>query len=205
VEREHTPYFCVDHDHLIRLDLLPVLAPAPGLDTRVTRAYLSLTEKLISRIPGVPSSVIIDARKKWLAAFRQSHQHTIRSLSYPMEEKLNQPQQQDFLDSLEVIRSAGLPMPKSPSQQLIASPRLLGPHRKVSHKEEEIEGEREERGFWSLRFQLVMKERRRMYSIWASGRPVNEGDEVVDNTGDELRQRRISAGGLLSRKNAFYL
>ena len=128
-----------------------MIASVPGADTYVTRVYLSLPEKMTSRMALAPPSVLVEARKKWFAAFRECHQQTIRSLSYPLEEKMNQPQQQDFLDALEVIRSAGLPMPKSPSQQLIAVPQASG-SKQHSQKEEEIEGEREERGFWSLRF-----------------------------------------------------
>ena len=67
--------------------------------------------------------------------------------------------------------------------------------RKVSFKEAEIEGEREERGFWSLRFQMVMKERRRAYSGWNTGSNlVGENIEMLNGNGDELRERRISAG-----------
>lgn len=243
-------YWAIGHEHLIQLDVLPVFAPAPGLDTHVHRLHLTLpslpsSHSSSSRIPtpaSHPSShqnnspaLQHSIRKRWLAAFHQSHTHTIRSLSYPHEEKLNQPQQQDFLDSLEVIRSTGLPMPKSPSQQLLGDPIAQaqgqgqntsqlhtpflgnsggggegGRRRRRSRsqvrnkmKEEEIEGEREERGFWSLRFQLVMKERRRVYSVWANGEPpfnVLEGVDEVKGIklsgagGDEFRQRRISMG-----------
>jgi len=186
-------------EHLIQLDLLPVISPAPGVDTHVTRAFLSLPDRSTSRTMSASSSVLLQARKKWLVAFGQCHQHTIRSLSFPLEEKSNQPQQQDFLDSLEVIRSAGLPMPKSPSQQMIASPHPSGsgPGRPMlTYKDEEIEGEREERGFWSLRFQMVMKERKRAQQAagWSGSKGSEGSDEVIDTTVDEPRQRRISAG-----------
>jgi len=95
----------------------------------------------------------------WLIALQRSRDNTLHSLSFPPpspEDVLQGPvgdYEQDTYHCVKSILASGLPMPKSPSMQLDA----------VSDTQSDrdantTEQEREERGWWSLRFHQVLRE-----------------------------------------------
>lgn len=96
--------------------------------------------------------------KSWISAFELSSQSTIRNLSTPGLtqtagdiEGPNRLLEQDRRRILESILETGLPLPKSPSAQLIED--AMG-----RSSLDSTEMEREERGWWSLQFQQLLRE-----------------------------------------------
>jgi hypothetical protein len=95
-------------------------------------------------------------RQTWLSAFQQCFQFTLRSLSVPSHSggyPIHGPNvdlELDTRNSVLGLLASGLPLPKSPSVQFEDVQRGQGcdPRRQ----------EREERGWWSLRFQQVLRE-----------------------------------------------
>jgi hypothetical protein len=78
-------------------------------------------------------------------------------LTFPIEDSLSArtlttDEENDTLGATLSIMSAGLPLPKSPSFLLRTSEREMGDAR---------EAEREERGWWTLRFQQVLRQLQR--------------------------------------------
>lgn len=104
-----------------------------------------------------------DRRRKWLLILRQSAQFTIRSLSCLShlgglrDPGLEVDLDNDTHQSVMAIMSSGLPLPKSPSVQLeeVALGEVINPRQQ----------EREERGWWSLRFQQVLSEMQRREAL----------------------------------------
>ena len=93
-------------------------------------------------------------RQEWLAAFEQCFQFTLRSLSFPSPSGLPSVDLElDTRQSVLSILASGLPLPKSPSIQLDDSVNGQASDAKQL--------EREERGWWSLRFQQVLREMQR--------------------------------------------
>jgi len=147
----------------IVLDLLPM--DTDDLDTGSIPDSAPVTPITLS-VPSTSSSGaaidparLVHIREKWISALQQCSQHTLRSLSFP-------PQMGRFLEhgplvetefdarqSVMAILASGLPLPKSPSTQLEEA--LLG------QASDTVQQEREERGWWSLRFHQVLRETRR--------------------------------------------
>lgn len=96
---------------------------------------------------------------KWVEAFSRCHQFTLRSLSFPshsgayLAHGTNVDLELDTRQSVMSILASGLPLPKSPSVQIEEI--SLGQVADV------LQQEREERGWWSLRFQQVLREMQR--------------------------------------------
>lgn len=137
---------------------------------------------------------------RWVAAFERSFFSALRSLSFPTDlgttsswstkpnagpsfvseedasDRLNPNDRHSFASIVE----AGLPMPRSPSQQdLQRQKRQTAPHQH-DDAEYEVEEERQERGWWAARLKKVKKEwqaeeaavlQARMLSAVGTGRP----------------------------------
>ncbi|KAG1744927.1 uncharacterized protein EDB91DRAFT_168184 [Suillus paluster] len=89
--------------------------------------------------------------KEWVAPLRQCCQHTLRSLSSPsVKGHLAHASKSEISQSVLSILASGLPFPKSPSMQ------LHGVEQGQAGDAEQQE--REERGWWSLRFHEVLQE-----------------------------------------------
>ncbi|GJE93612.1 RhoGEF domain-containing protein [Phanerochaete sordida] len=104
-----------------------------------------------------------------LQALRRCHAYTLCSLSFPSHAGTYLPHgpdvdlKEDTRQGVEAILLSGLPLPKSPSLQLRDNQRL---RIEVSKNTEGRDGsdadrEREERGWWTLRFQQVLREMQR--------------------------------------------
>ncbi|TCD70366.1 hypothetical protein EIP91_003718 [Steccherinum ochraceum] len=97
-----------------------------------------------------------------LNALQKCYAETLRSLSFPATSDHGLPfgptdLEYDTQQSVAAIRSAGLPMPKSPSVQV--------QDLRTGAAGSAVDQEREERGWWSLRFQQVLGEMRRQDPI----------------------------------------
>ncbi|KAI0314567.1 hypothetical protein OF83DRAFT_1085568 [Amylostereum chailletii] len=147
----------------ISLDLLPIdpddLSTGAIPDSApVTSVTLTIPHSNSSGTRLEPST-ISDIRMKWASAFQQCSQHTLRALSFPFHsgKYLAQgPHANLALDSRQsvmAILASGLPLPKSPSTQLDDTMRGRGG--------DSVQQEREERGWWALRFQRVLHEMQR--------------------------------------------
>ncbi|PFH49625.1 hypothetical protein AMATHDRAFT_4710 [Amanita thiersii Skay4041] len=90
---------------------------------------------------------------QWRSALQKSTQSTIRSLAYPgIASGASQFQQQDQLATPTTnMADPDFPVPKSPSAQImeVRSGQMSG---------DPVRQEREERGYWNVRFQQVLKE-----------------------------------------------
>jgi len=151
-------------DHLIAVDLLPMPQDQP--DTGLLSAdassarpvYLTLPDKSNARLNLAPPQALADAKNKWVTAFQRCFRYTLRSLSFPLSTRYDEPadgvlgSEGHSRSSVMSILASGLPLPKSPSQQLFQSTE------DASSVEDMIEGEREERGWWTLRFKQVLRE-----------------------------------------------
>ena len=151
-------------DHLIAVDLLPMPQDQP--DTGLLSAdassarpiYLTLPDKSNARLNLAPPQTLADAKDKWVTAFQRCFRFTLRSLSFPLSTRYDEPADGELgseghsRSSVMSILASGLPLPKSPSQQLFQSAEG------ASSVEDIIEGEREERGWWTLRFKQVLRE-----------------------------------------------
>ncbi|PCH34803.1 hypothetical protein WOLCODRAFT_165828 [Wolfiporia cocos MD-104 SS10] len=141
----------------------------PGIGQIVTLDVLPLSIEQVEAGLGAETTSIsqiflvlqgLDLSKEWLDALQRCRYHTIHSLSYPPRsaDKSDSSGFDDFeLDtyhSVKAIMASGLPLPKSPSMQ-------FEDQQQERHVEDATEQEREERGWWSLRFQQVMREMQR--------------------------------------------
>ncbi|KAI0739440.1 hypothetical protein C8Q80DRAFT_1198706 [Daedaleopsis nitida] len=94
------------------------------------------------------------ARTELLAALHKCQQHTVRSLSFPsLPGTMMDDVELDTRQSLVGILASGLPLPKSPSIQFDEANK--------GQRRDAVDGEREERGWWTLRFQQVLRELQR--------------------------------------------
>ena len=97
-------------------------------------------------------------RQRLLDGLRKSQHHTFRSLSMPtLPGTLMEDLEIDTRQSLVGILSSGLPLPKSPSIQFEEAQKGL--------RRDVADGEREERGWWTLRFHQVLRELQREESL----------------------------------------
>lgn len=85
--------------------------------------------------------------EQWRSAFQRCSRSTIRSLSYPtVSDKTDYTNCQDPKHLMTPLLDAGLPVPKSPSVQILDG------------QGDSMQQEREERGWWTVRFQQVLQE-----------------------------------------------
>ena len=111
-----------------------------------------------------------------LSALRRCHAYTLRSLSFPSHTGQYLPHgphvdlELDTQHSVMAILNTGLPLPKSTSVQFNDLDRL----RSVS-RANETDQEREERGWWTLRFQQVLREFQRQDPMLALDMIVRTG------------------------------
>jgi hypothetical protein len=96
-----------------------------------------------------------DLRRTWVAAFQRCFRYTLHSISVPPHPRYD-PQLDLANDTHQTVFSllaSGLPLPKSPSVQKAD----------LRHGEttDPTKEEREERGWWSVRFQQVFRELQR--------------------------------------------
>lgn len=143
---------CLD-DHLIAVELLPLHHPGPSPSwPRAFPVYLSLAERVAGRMSLAPSDVLQAARKRWSDAFSRCYVYTMRSLAFPASYDFRSRQSNDGQplagapDSILSVLSSDRSLPKSPSAQLLDPD--LGP----------VDQERQERDWWSVRFQQVLEE-----------------------------------------------
>jgi hypothetical protein len=122
----------------------------------VVPLYLSVPGDAASNT-SLPNS--LKTRTNWLSMFRQCSQFTLRSLSFlshsggRLDHGPDVDLELDTHQSVLAIMASGLPLPKSPSVQLEEV--VLGESGSARQQE------REERGWWSLRFQQVLREMQR--------------------------------------------
>lgn len=112
---------------------------------------LSVPDPNLRHSPSAPSgtSKLARTREDWLTTFQKSIEHTLRSLSFPTTASSSD-LDLDTRQSIMNIISAGLPFPKSPSIQVDEV--LMGVVK------DDTMMEREERGWWEVRFQQVLRE-----------------------------------------------
>jgi hypothetical protein len=117
--------------------------------------YLTIPDQKLSTTEGALEAVS-EAKVQWLDAFERCFRFTLRSLSFPsysgnyITSGAGRDLDSDTKGSVMSILASGLPLPMSPSQQLGEAQR--------GRPTDLVQEEREERGWWSLRFQQVLKE-----------------------------------------------
>ncbi|KAJ3537224.1 hypothetical protein NM688_g6721 [Phlebia brevispora] len=147
----------------ITLDLLPL-----SLSDLHTGVIPESSSSSVIRVSISPSPNGGDVRNEVFHALRRCHAYTLRSLSFPTHNGHYLPHgphvdlEHDTQQSVMAILNTGLPLPKSPSVQLSDMERLSS-----VRTGNESDQEREERGWWSLRFQQVLKELQRQDPILA--------------------------------------
>jgi hypothetical protein len=95
----------------------------------------------------------------WLSALRRCSQSTLRKLIFPGHQDTCSDQLVDTHLAISSLIGSGLPMPRSPSGHL---PQIGGTEEGSSRF---LGDEREERGWWSLRYQQVFREFQRQDSF----------------------------------------
>jgi hypothetical protein len=107
-----------------------------------------------------PEDMPRDLRGKWAEATQRCQRYTIRSLTFPshsgnyLTHGLGVDIEADTKRSVLSILASGLPLPKSPSIQIEEQAVTEIPA-------DDTQAEREERGWWTLRFQQVLREMQR--------------------------------------------
>jgi hypothetical protein len=97
------------------------------------------------------------ALEPWLLALRQCSQSTLRKLIFPGHQDTCSDQLVDAHLAISSLIGSGLPMPRSPSGHL--------PQNGGTEEGRFLGDEREERGWWSLRYQQVFREFQRQDSF----------------------------------------
>lgn len=135
------------------------------LDEGMTLDLISIgVEHLDSGLVGEDTSIVslkfslpagnTNDQRELLTAVRKCQHHALRSLSFPsLPDSLMEDIEIDTRQSLVGILSTGLPLPKSPSIQFEEASK--------GQRRDAVDGEREERGWWTLRFQQVLRELQR--------------------------------------------
>ena len=171
-----------DSDRVV-LDLLPVdlenIATGRIHDNgQVVMLTLSVPSVSSSGIQlDIPS--LSRLRHNWISAFQECAEHTIRALSFPTKSgKLAVPIpglacDRDPQSSVSSILESGLPLPKSPSQQVAET------------TADAAQQEREARGWWALRFQQVLREVQRS----STGALITLTPSISPDSGDTARKR----------------
>jgi hypothetical protein len=130
-------------------------------------------------------------RQNWISAFQECSEHTLRALSFPTQSgKLVAPTpgvgwDHDAQTSISAILASGLPFPKSPSTQL-AEPGA-----------DPAQQEREARGWWTLRFQQVLREMQHGSALTTisplSGASAHSRDAASRRVGSQPRILKLSS------------
>ena len=148
-------------DSLIEINVVPMdregIDDGVAADASSTSVFVSLTNDHASRDRQI-------IQKRWWDAFESCAQSTLRSLSYPvysgryLAHGSNGEHDANTRQTVMEILASGLPLPKSPSAQMIeAAAATMGERLKGGDGERE----REERGWWALRFQQTLAEMQR--------------------------------------------
>lgn len=147
---------CTDHALLVghvELDLLPLK------QTDLQSGMIPDDRNIITVRLSPSSRSVKEETGSMQDALRRCYAHTLRSLSFPSHSGQYLPHgphvdiEQDTQKSVMSILNSGLPLPKSPSIQL-ADPGRAGTADPLNDHDKE----REERGWWALRFQQVLRE-----------------------------------------------
>ncbi|KAL0067025.1 hypothetical protein AAF712_006014 [Marasmius tenuissimus] len=133
-----------DGSDVIEVDVIPVQGNGVAGKHQVKTLYLTFPE----------STDTTSNRESWISALRRACKPTLAAMSNPSlneQERRSMTGLNEALDShssriLDTILASGLPPPKSPSMQLGGT------------EGDCVKLEREERGWWSMRFQQVLKE-----------------------------------------------
>ncbi|KAK1235576.1 Protein T2, partial [Marasmius sp. AFHP31] len=133
-----------DGSDMIAVDVIPVQGDGLTGKHQVKTLYLTFQE----------SADMTLSREVWISALRSACKPTLAAMSNPSlneQERRSMTGLNEALDShssriLDTILASGLPPPKSPSMQLGGT------------EGDCVKLEREERGWWSMRFQQVLKE-----------------------------------------------
>jgi hypothetical protein len=156
VIRRYSVILTLDIIERLSLDLLPL--KQPDLQSGKIPEDRSVVKVGLS----TPSRLAQNDHDTMLDAFRRCYAYTLRSLSFPSHSAQYLPHgphvdlEQDTQTSVIAILNTGLPLPKSPSIQIHDSGRAGTADPSTDHDKE-----REERGWWALRFQQVLKEMQR--------------------------------------------
>ncbi|KAF8685055.1 RhoGEF domain [Rhizoctonia solani] len=140
------------HEYLISLDLAPI--SDTGLDDIDFPLFLGITSQENKTHDGIQGLQKIC--QQWFISFQQCYLHTLRSISFPSQSGVAT----ISMDRIEPSISSEIRFPKSPSQQL---------ERTVKRKEARLpplgnaEEEREEREFWTERFNAISREMKQSY------------------------------------------
>ncbi|KAL5480440.1 hypothetical protein ACEPAI_1710 [Sanghuangporus weigelae] len=145
------------YEHLIGVQVLPMDIEEldKGLLSDASAASLFL------HLPSSGSSAPrhSEARQRWSTAFEQCFRFTLRSISFPAHSGKylalgrDSGQDENTRQTVMSILASGLPLPKSPSVQ-------IGELEKSAAQDASLR-EREERGWWALRFQQILHEMQR--------------------------------------------
>ncbi|KAG2136588.1 uncharacterized protein EDB93DRAFT_1330811 [Suillus bovinus] len=143
-----------DRRSSISLDLIPLTAE------ELERGHANSKGRVltVSLSHGTSRSSVSEASmqcavlKEWLVPLRQCCQHALRSLSSPSTKShlAHASKESEISQSVLSILASGLPFPKSPSMQLYGV--------ELGQAGDAEQQEREERGWWSLRFHEVLRE-----------------------------------------------
>ena len=146
--------FEIGYDHLLGLHVLPMevdqLDNGILSDASATSLFLHLPNNQTS------ASQHSDARKRWWSAFDRCYHFTLRSLSFPtysgkyLSQAPGTDRDEHSRQTVMSILASGLPLPKSPSVQIAEAQK--------SAVGDAALREREERGWWALRFQEILYE-----------------------------------------------
>lgn len=169
------------YDSLIEIQVLPI--EDEELDNNVPMGISSISVFIsIAEEEGKgdcePSRV---TRKRWLDALEHCAQSTLRSLSYPtfagpgryLRQAVNEEHDANTRQAVMEILASGLPLPKSPSAQMCEADEVAllkvdqdgEKHAEERTNDGDASQEREERGWWALRFQQTLSELQRESSL----------------------------------------
>ncbi|KIO23153.1 hypothetical protein M407DRAFT_215424, partial [Tulasnella calospora MUT 4182] len=124
--------------------------------------YISLPERMTSRMALAPPNILEEARSKWFDAFDKCSKHTLRSLCFPPKPDIGNPGSVTFSPlpksrgSVFATLALAAPLLRSPSQLAVNGERAGG----------EESTERLQRQWWSTQFQNVMREMERGDIPW---------------------------------------
>ena len=151
------------HVDILQVEAVPVELSELNKEGLLANAFLrSLEFSVPQASPMVCSDGTgkdVDPIQPWLSALTRSSRFYLRSLSFPSRHDAqnfvyDSDEASDIRYTVSCLLSSGLPLPKSPSGQLSTD-------RMGSTETDSKTVEREERGWWSLRFQQVLGELRR--------------------------------------------
>ncbi|KAH8109055.1 hypothetical protein DFH11DRAFT_1731320 [Phellopilus nigrolimitatus] len=174
------------YDHMIGLHVLPMdienLDAGILSDTSATSLFVHLPKSTSA------GSKQPDAQKRWWDALEQCYLFTLRSLSFPthsgryLAHGSGLDQEASTRQTVMSILASGLPLPKSPSGQ-------IGELEKGQADDATLR-EREERGWWALRFQQTLHEMQREDLLPASFREAVSSPSPCPSTRKTVSARR---------------